>query len=100
MRDVIRLIRLNYDRAVANHGLPGADAEARTEIDGLHPLAPEPLAHSGALGLVHEERGVDVVGREQRLATRGRPYYAITDRADARRRIDAILERLRSGENR
>jgi glyoxylase-like metal-dependent hydrolase (beta-lactamase superfamily II) len=29
-----------------------------------------------------------------------RPYHAITDRADARRRIDAILERVRSGGDR
>ena len=28
----------------------------------------------------------------------GESYYALTDRADARRRIDAILERLRRGE--
>lgn len=32
-------------------------------------------------------------------ATRGQPYYAITDRADAERRINTILERLRRGEN-
>jgi glyoxylase-like metal-dependent hydrolase (beta-lactamase superfamily II) len=31
-------------------------------------------------------------------ATGGQPYYAMTDTADARRRIDAILERVRSGE--
>lgn len=239
VRDVIRLIRLNYDRAVANHGLPGADAEARTEIDGLHPLAPEALpfapSHDIRAFLLRRERGNLLVystsavsagdaavrqlggiarhylnhghealfasddvhaplfvheaerdavraryairgtfsrrhvldedfeviptpghtpgataylwdSGEHRLlfsgdtiylddgewvaavlassdraayadslelirgldfdvlvpwaATRGRPYYAITDRADARRRIDAILERLRSGEDR
>jgi glyoxylase-like metal-dependent hydrolase (beta-lactamase superfamily II) len=33
-------------------------------------------------------------------ATGGAPYHATTDRADARRRIDAILERLRRGEQR
>jgi glyoxylase-like metal-dependent hydrolase (beta-lactamase superfamily II) len=33
-------------------------------------------------------------------ATRGRPYYAVTEQADAQRRIGAILERLRRGENR
>ncbi|HWC25283.1 MAG TPA: luciferase family protein [Solirubrobacteraceae bacterium] len=33
------------------------------------------------------------------LATRGRPYYAITDHADARRRIGAILDRVRRGES-
>jgi hypothetical protein len=34
------------------------------------------------------------------IATGGRPYHAPTDSADARRRIDAILERLRRGGNR
>jgi glyoxylase-like metal-dependent hydrolase (beta-lactamase superfamily II) len=33
-------------------------------------------------------------------ATAGQPYYAVTDRPDARRRIDAILERVRRGEDR
>ena len=33
-------------------------------------------------------------------ATGGRPYVAMTDRSDARRRIDAILERVRRGEDR
>jgi glyoxylase-like metal-dependent hydrolase (beta-lactamase superfamily II) len=32
-------------------------------------------------------------------ATRDQPYYAVTSRADTRRRIDAILERLRRGED-
>jgi glyoxylase-like metal-dependent hydrolase (beta-lactamase superfamily II) len=32
-------------------------------------------------------------------ATGGQPYHAATDAADARRRIDAILERVRSGED-
>jgi glyoxylase-like metal-dependent hydrolase (beta-lactamase superfamily II) len=32
-------------------------------------------------------------------ATGGQPWYAVTDRADARRRIDTILERVRSGED-
>jgi glyoxylase-like metal-dependent hydrolase (beta-lactamase superfamily II) len=31
-------------------------------------------------------------------ATAGEPYHAVTSRADARRRIDAILERVRRGE--
>jgi glyoxylase-like metal-dependent hydrolase (beta-lactamase superfamily II) len=31
--------------------------------------------------------------------TGGRPYHALTDRADARRRIDAIIERVRRGKN-
>jgi hypothetical protein len=33
-------------------------------------------------------------------ATAGKPFYAATDRADAPRRIDAILERVRRGEDR
>jgi hypothetical protein len=33
-------------------------------------------------------------------ATGGRPFYAATDTADAQRRIDAILERLRRGGDR
>jgi hypothetical protein len=30
----------------------------------------------------------------------GQPYHAVTDKADAGRRIDAIVERLRSGADR
>jgi Metallo-beta-lactamase superfamily len=33
-------------------------------------------------------------------ATGGQPYYAVTSGADAQRRIDAILERVRRGEDR
>lgn len=51
VRDVIELIRRNYDRAVATHGLPGASsprpAQAAQDIDspieGLCALAPESL---------------------------------------------------------
>jgi glyoxylase-like metal-dependent hydrolase (beta-lactamase superfamily II) len=32
-------------------------------------------------------------------ATAGRPFHAVTDRTDAGRRIDAVLERLRRGED-
>jgi hypothetical protein len=32
-------------------------------------------------------------------ATAGRPYHSVTDAADARRRIDAIIERVRRGED-
>jgi glyoxylase-like metal-dependent hydrolase (beta-lactamase superfamily II) len=32
-------------------------------------------------------------------ATAGRPFHAVTDKADARRRIDAILDRVRRGED-
>ena len=34
------------------------------------------------------------------IATAGEPYHAVTSRADTRRRVDAILERVRSGESR
>ena len=33
------------------------------------------------------------------IAAAGRPYYSFTDRAEATRQIDAILERLRRGED-
>jgi glyoxylase-like metal-dependent hydrolase (beta-lactamase superfamily II) len=33
------------------------------------------------------------------IASAGEPYYAVTSRADTRRRIDAILERVRLGED-
>ena len=33
-------------------------------------------------------------------ATAGRPYHAVTSNRDARRRIDAIIERVRRGEDR
>ena len=33
------------------------------------------------------------------LATGGQPFYAVTDKTDARYRIDAILERLRRGDD-
>ena len=32
-------------------------------------------------------------------ATAGQPYHALTDKTDARRRIDAILERIQRGED-
>jgi hypothetical protein len=32
-------------------------------------------------------------------ATGGRPYHAVTSRVDARRRIDAILDRVGRGED-
>lgn len=32
-------------------------------------------------------------------ATAGQPFHAVTDRADARRRIDAILDRVRGGDD-
>lgn len=45
-------------------------------------------------------RGLDFDVLVPWAATAGQPYYAITDRSDARRRIDAILERVRRGESR
>ncbi|CAA9474855.1 MAG: hypothetical protein AVDCRST_MAG67-463 [uncultured Solirubrobacteraceae bacterium] len=68
VRDVIELIRLNYDRAVATHGLPGessAPAHAargdKTEIDGLYALAPESLpfapSHDIRAFLLRRDRG-------------------------------------------
>jgi glyoxylase-like metal-dependent hydrolase (beta-lactamase superfamily II) len=33
------------------------------------------------------------------IATAGKPFHAVTDRANSRRRIDAILDRLRHGED-
>ena len=42
VRDVIALLRLNYDRAVARHGLPEA-------IDDLHAFPPEPLPFAPSL---------------------------------------------------
>ena len=65
VRDVIELIRLNYDRAVATHGLP-AEAVVRegaiaTAIDGLYSSAPEALPFAPSLDirafLLRRERG-------------------------------------------
>ena len=33
------------------------------------------------------------------LATAGQPFHAVTDKADTRRRIDAVLERIRRGDD-
>jgi glyoxylase-like metal-dependent hydrolase (beta-lactamase superfamily II) len=33
------------------------------------------------------------------LATAGQPFHTVTDKADARRRIDAVLERIRRGDD-
>ncbi len=67
VRDVIELIRLNYDRAVATHGLPAASSDAarddtgESEIDGLHALAPQSLpfapTHDIRAFLLRRERG-------------------------------------------
>jgi glyoxylase-like metal-dependent hydrolase (beta-lactamase superfamily II) len=44
-------------------------------------------------------RGLDFDVLVPWAATGGQPYYAFTTRTDARRRIDAILERVRLGED-
>jgi glyoxylase-like metal-dependent hydrolase (beta-lactamase superfamily II) len=43
-------------------------------------------------------RGLDFDVLVPWIASEGQPYYAVTSRADARRRVDAILERVRSGD--
>jgi hypothetical protein len=45
-------------------------------------------------------RGLDFDVLVPWAATAGRPFFATTDRDDARRRIDAILERMGGGEDR
>jgi hypothetical protein len=45
-------------------------------------------------------RGLDFDVLVPWAATQGQPYYAMTDEADRHRRIDAILDRLRRGEDR
>jgi glyoxylase-like metal-dependent hydrolase (beta-lactamase superfamily II) len=45
-------------------------------------------------------RQLDFDGLVPWIATRGYPYYATTNRADAQRRIDAIIQRVRRGEDR
>ena len=66
VRDVIEMIRLNYDRAVARHGLPASEpgAAARsmdTGIRGLHASEPESLPFAPALDirafLLQRDRG-------------------------------------------
>jgi glyoxylase-like metal-dependent hydrolase (beta-lactamase superfamily II) len=44
-------------------------------------------------------RGLDFDLLVPDLATSGKPYYELVEKADAERRIDAILERVRHGEN-
>jgi hypothetical protein len=44
-------------------------------------------------------RGLDFDLIVLSVATTGQPYYSFTDQAEAERRIDEILERLRRGEN-
>ncbi|MGH2962507.1 MAG: luciferase family protein [Solirubrobacterales bacterium] len=54
VRDAIALLRLNYDRAVASHGLPATEpaspaAAMQTGIPGLHASTPEPLPFAPSL---------------------------------------------------
>jgi glyoxylase-like metal-dependent hydrolase (beta-lactamase superfamily II) len=51
-------------------------------------------AYIESLGLIRE---LDFDVLVPWAATAGQPFHAVTDRADARRRIDAILERVRGG---
>ena len=44
-------------------------------------------------------RGLDFDVLVPWAATQGQPYYAETDPADTKRRLDAIIERVRRGEN-
>ena len=53
-------------------------------------------AYIESLGLIRE---LDFDVLVPWAATRGREHYALTSRRDARRRIDAIIERLRGGED-
>ena len=68
VRDVIELIRLNYDRAIARHGLPQQSSQAAhaadgmaTGIEGLYASTPEPLPFARSLDIrafvVRRERG-------------------------------------------
>jgi hypothetical protein len=68
VRDVIELIRLNYDRAVTRRGLPARSSEAArtvdaidTEIQGLYALTPESLPFAPSLDirafLLRRDRG-------------------------------------------
>jgi hypothetical protein len=68
VRDVIELIRLNYDRAVARHGVPrepseasGAGASMDSAFPGLHASSPEPLPFAPSLDirafLLRRDRG-------------------------------------------
>jgi len=53
-------------------------------------------AYMASLGLIRE---LDFDALVPWAASAGEPAYTLTDHADARRRIDAILERLRRGED-
>jgi glyoxylase-like metal-dependent hydrolase (beta-lactamase superfamily II) len=54
-------------------------------------------AYIESLGLIRE---LDFDVLVPWAATAGRPLHALTDTADARRRLDAIIERLRRGDDR
>jgi hypothetical protein len=68
VRDVIELLRLNYERAVATHGLPRQNPEPAqtaqaipTAVEGLYALAPESLpfapSHDIRAFLLRRDRG-------------------------------------------
>jgi hypothetical protein len=86
VRDAIALLRLNYDRAVARHGLPGASPETAgsdsrdTGVRGLHALAPEPLPFAPSLDvrafLLTRDRGNVLIYSTSRL---GSDAAAITE---------------------
>ena len=55
VRDVIELLRLNYDRAVARHGLPTTSASTAaamaTAVEGLYASPPEALPFAASLDI-------------------------------------------------
>jgi len=65
--------------------------------------APAPLDGASDRGAYLESleliRGLDFDLLVPDLAPAGQPYYEFVDRAEAERRIDAIIERVRRGEN-
>lgn len=57
------------------------------------------LEGSSNRGAYIESRELDFDVLVPWAATAGQPYHVLTDKADARHRIDAILERVRRGED-
>jgi glyoxylase-like metal-dependent hydrolase (beta-lactamase superfamily II) len=49
VRDVIELLRINYDRAAARHGARTATSHMQTPIEGLYASTPEPLPFAPSL---------------------------------------------------
>ena len=73
------------DRVAETVALGGTFAE-RARLDGDFELIPTPGHTPGATAFLWDSGG--------------RPYHAVTDRAGARRRLGAIAERVRRGEDR